>query len=260
MTDVHGKVVPIHDRFWMPFLWLVAAAFASSAVASGVVSLVGGGGDDGSPSFVALLAGQATYWLVLLVAYRRGASLTHTPDSGDDGTFPVKYTLEGRAPTGMGSTVWAGLKTGAIAVFVHVVVTNGTVAVAARWMGIEKVTSFAAEEQGRFGVFLGESAGVYGLGVFLLMAVVVAPFVEERFFRGYVFPVFKGYGGRHGAWASALLFSAAHAYVLNFVPVAVLGWLLAKSYDRHGRLAVPIIAHMTVNGFVAMVMLAGWGI
>ncbi len=54
----------------------------------------------------------------------------------------------------------------------------------------------------------------------------------------------------------ALLFAAVHLYLVNFLPIFLIGLLLARLYERTGALAVPISAHTTANGAVAI--LAMW--
>lgn len=96
-----------------------------------------------------------------------------------------------------------------------------------------------------------------GLALSLIgvVAIVLAPFGEELFFRAFLFRAFR----RHGFWlaatVSSILFGFVHVVDGNFILVPVLsvvGLCLAWLYERTGRIAVPIAAHMTFNviGFV----------
>jgi membrane protease YdiL (CAAX protease family) len=87
-----------------------------------------------------------------------------------------------------------------------------------------------------------------------LAMVVVAPLVEETFFRGFVF---AGMRSRHGwvraAVISALVFAAAHLDLLFFIPRFLLGYLFAFIYDRSRSLWPSMILHAAWNGFALTV-------
>ncbi len=87
----------------------------------------------------------------------------------------------------------------------------------------------------------------------LLAAVFIAPFCEEVFFRGFVFP-----GLRHGmslVWAiiiSSLLFGVAHADPGSFPILFVIGLALAFLRWRTQSIWPGIILHMLNNGIAAL--------
>jgi membrane protease YdiL (CAAX protease family) len=88
-----------------------------------------------------------------------------------------------------------------------------------------------------------------------IYAVVIAPVVEEFFFRGLIF---RSIRDRHGFWVgapiSAVLFGSVHyvggtgadAVVLPIV-MTLTGLGLAWIYERRGALGAPIGAHMAFN-------------
>jgi len=84
--------------------------------------------------------------------------------------------------------------------------------------------------------------------------VLVAPFAEETFFRGFMFTGLRRYGFFWAALASGLLFSAAHVNPGGLIPLAMVGMLFAWSYNRSGSLWTSIYAHLTFNliSFVAL--------
>ena len=84
--------------------------------------------------------------------------------------------------------------------------------------------------------------------------VLVAPLVEETFFRGFVFGGLRRYGFFWAALASGLLFSAGHLNLGGLIPLALVGMLFAWSYSRTGSLWTPIYAHLIFNlvSFVAL--------
>jgi membrane protease YdiL (CAAX protease family) len=87
-------------------------------------------------------------------------------------------------------------------------------------------------------------------GWFFLVGVVFAPFVEEIFFRGFLF---QGFRQKYG-WISAMLlsstiFAAAHLDPVALIPTFVLGLVLAYLFQRSNSLWPGIILHFLINGF-----------
>jgi len=81
-----------------------------------------------------------------------------------------------------------------------------------------------------------------------LSGVIVAPIVEETFFRGFLFPALRQRIG--WVWAmltSSFVFSMMHLQLLGFLPIFLLGCSLAflRHYSR--SLWPPIIIHMFSN-------------
>ncbi|HLY65447.1 MAG TPA: CPBP family intramembrane glutamic endopeptidase [Chloroflexota bacterium] len=92
----------------------------------------------------------------------------------------------------------------------------------------------------------------------LLAGCVLAPLVEELFFRGYVFQTFWQ---RRGPWwsylFSALLFAAAHANLPAAAPIFVMGLMLAYLFRRTGSIVPGMIAH-GLNNAISFSLLY-WG-
>jgi membrane protease YdiL (CAAX protease family) len=83
---------------------------------------------------------------------------------------------------------------------------------------------------------------------FGFMAVVMAPVVEEIFFRGLLYTGIKQAGYKRGAfWASSLFFAFVHANVMTFIPLTVLALVLVWLYEKTGNLLSCITAHATFN-------------
>ncbi len=99
----------------------------------------------------------------------------------------------------------------------------------------------------------------HGNGVLLLalFVAVIAPIVEEIFFRGVLMRSLEGLSrsaGRFVSWmvpvvGSALLFGLAHFEPLQFMGLVVLGLVLAIIARRTRRLGLGIVAHAAFNGF-----------
>ncbi|MBI4338376.1 MAG: CPBP family intramembrane metalloprotease [Chloroflexi bacterium] len=80
--------------------------------------------------------------------------------------------------------------------------------------------------------------------VTFLVTVLVAPFAEEAFFRGFLLPAFAGqWGFLRAAVASSLLFALSHASLGLVAPAFVSGLLLAWLYRRTGSLWSSCLAH-----------------
>ena len=93
-------------------------------------------------------------------------------------------------------------------------------------------------------------AGYMG-GFAVLLACIVGPVAEELFFRGVVYAAVR----RRTHWmvatlVSAGLFSALHTNPIGFLPIMLLGCLLANLYERTGSLAGPLAVHIAHNSFL----------
>jgi len=90
--------------------------------------------------------------------------------------------------------------------------------------------------------------GLSGFAMALLIVSLVAPFIEEMFFRGFVF---AGLARRWGLWAAAIvsgvIFSAAHMSVDTFLPLGVFGVILALLYSATGSIYPGIVMHSLNN-------------
>ncbi len=82
----------------------------------------------------------------------------------------------------------------------------------------------------------------------LLFAVGLAPLAEELLFRAGIYRFLKGkFSTRAALGITSLCFAAAHANWLQSVPLFVVGWLLARSYERSGHIGVPMVFHALFN-------------
>ncbi len=99
------------------------------------------------------------------------------------------------------------------------------------------------------------------LAVALTLTVVIAPVIEETFFRGFVFGgLMRRWGPVWGALGSATLFGAAHlgnaGYLYVVPPIIGIGLIFAWSY-RYSRSIVPsIAAHFMFNLIQMIAVLA----
>lgn len=87
---------------------------------------------------------------------------------------------------------------------------------------------------------------------YMLFAVVLAPLIEELFFRGFLLTFFKNYTTTLGAiFFSAGIFAFAHANIDSAIPLWVLGIVLGIAYQHTGSLLLPIGIHACWNFFTA---------
>jgi len=86
------------------------------------------------------------------------------------------------------------------------------------------------------------------IAAFAFFACVLAPFVEETAFRGFLFNAIYRYTPLWLAAAlSGLLFAMSHGSRSALVPLWAVGIILAFVYQRTGTLAASMIAHGTFN-------------
>jgi membrane protease YdiL (CAAX protease family) len=95
--------------------------------------------------------------------------------------------------------------------------------------------------------------------ILVFMAIVVAPVVEEIIFRGCIYRFLKSQTNVVGAQIiSGSVFAMMHANLLSFVPLVLVGVLLARVYEKTGSLGVAIWFHAFFNAFsLSMLFLTG---
>ena len=90
---------------------------------------------------------------------------------------------------------------------------------------------------------------------FLFFAVAPA-LCEEALFRGALLRCVRPWGMGTASLVSALTFAAIHASWMKFLPVAVLGWVLAQVVLRTGNFWLAVVGHALHNAIVLGVL--GW--
>ena len=82
----------------------------------------------------------------------------------------------------------------------------------------------------------------------IVLAVVIAPLVEEFVFRFFLYGVVKRYVGRFaGLAANSLLFAAVHAHLPSAAPLFVLGVCFTIAYEWSGSILVSMTMHALFN-------------
>ncbi len=82
----------------------------------------------------------------------------------------------------------------------------------------------------------------------LILACAIGPLAEELFFRGVVYTAIRRKTSR---WTAMLIsggvFAGIHTNFIGFVPIMLLGCLLAYLYERTGSLITPLAVHVFHN-------------
>lgn len=87
------------------------------------------------------------------------------------------------------------------------------------------------------------------------MVVILGPFVEEVFFRGFAYNAVKRrWGAPKAAVLTAVVFAALHGNLIGFFPIMALGLLLAYMYEKTGSLISSITIHVLHNGLMIMLL------
>lgn len=97
--------------------------------------------------------------------------------------------------------------------------------------------------------------GKTGFIIMFIMGAVMAPFSEELYYRGMIYPVMRRYlGPIGGALLAGLIFGAAHWDFWRTLPLAVGGALLCYLYEKTGSIWVSMLAHGVWNGIMSIIV------
>jgi membrane protease YdiL (CAAX protease family) len=84
--------------------------------------------------------------------------------------------------------------------------------------------------------------------LFMVGAVVIAPLVEEIFFRGFVFAGLRPrYGWKKAAIISSACFALIHLQPTAIVPIFILGYFFAYLYHRSNSIWPAVLMHVSSN-------------
>ena len=216
----------------------VLQVLAGYVIAVVVAGLTGGiaaalsGDEDG---VVALLAGQVGFWTVLtgvvVLGWKRSGS----------GTSAGHLAGQGR---------WVDLVGVGVGVFTQLVLLP-VLYFPFRSLFDDDELSAPAEE-------LMNGIDGAGLVAMAIGVIVVAPIVEELFFRGLLLDTMRRrWGTATAVVASSLFFGAIHLQLLQFAGLTLAGLVFAAAVVRTGRLGTAITVHAGFNAttFVALVVL-----
>jgi uncharacterized protein len=122
--------------------------------------------------------------------------------------------------------------------------------------GLQKWMKETEENAAKLTAFLMDFTSYPQLIIAFIVIVCFAGIGEELIFRGILQNLFlKKFNNHHTAiWLSAIIFSAIHFQFYGFVPRMLLGAMFGYLYVWSGNLWIPIIAHITNNGFIVIMM------
>ena len=92
--------------------------------------------------------------------------------------------------------------------------------------------------------------------IFTVSTVILAPFTEELFFRGFLF---KGLREKYG-WVNALMFSSIifalfHGQLATLLPTFLMGALFAYMFQKTGSVFPGMLLHFSINAFSTTIFL-----
>ncbi len=91
--------------------------------------------------------------------------------------------------------------------------------------------------------------------VIFIVGAVLAPFSEELFYRGMVYPVFREHLGPFGgAIAAGLVFGLAHFDLWRAIPLSIGGAILCYIYEKTDSIWVSTLAHGVWNGVISIIV------
>ncbi|MCM8781440.1 MAG: CPBP family intramembrane metalloprotease [Candidatus Omnitrophica bacterium] len=83
---------------------------------------------------------------------------------------------------------------------------------------------------------------------FTIFVAIFGPIVEEMFFRGFMYQaVKKRWGFKTALFSTSIVFSFLHTNLAGFLPIMVLGMLLAYLFEKTGTLIASCAVHILHN-------------
>ena len=92
--------------------------------------------------------------------------------------------------------------------------------------------------------------------ILLVVVALIAPFSEEIFFRGFLYSAFKkSWGVNAGLFLSSFLFALVHLEIYSFIPLMIIGWILAYMFEKTKSLIPAIFLHGAYNLILILILL-----
>ena len=92
--------------------------------------------------------------------------------------------------------------------------------------------------------------------VLLIVVSFIGPIIEEVFFRGFLYSAFKkNWGILPALFLSSILFSLVHLEIYSFIPLFMIGWLLAYIFEKTRSLFPAIFLHAIYNLILILILL-----
>lgn len=160
--------------------------------------------------------------------------------------------------------VWlaAGLLAGGLAIPVSIEVEKLSIVLVGLLVGRSRAEAMAEQEHLSdllASILQGPLTTAQLVWILLLVSVLV-PIGEEIFFRGLVYGTLRRWGVGIATGLSALFFAAVHQQVVHFLPILLLGVILALLYERTRSLLPAALVHAVNNVVAILSVLYGWNI
>ncbi len=227
---------------WTPLvafaLWVLA--FASSAVWVGVLSGLAGGFDELQGKVWLLFVGQLALWAVYGIG---PLVLARSAEAHDPSTSVADVLKLHFDPV----QVAVGAVLGVLIQFVVIPLV---------YLPLQGLLD--EDEVGEVAENLIETAGTpLDIALLFVMIVIMAPIVEELFFRGVVLPSLVGWIGMvPGVLLSSLWFAGSHLQGLQFPGLLAVGLALGVIRVKTKSLLPAISMHMAFNGITFGVLVS----
>lgn len=223
------------DALWMVFILLLIQVCAGVMHLAGVK--LGWFAADGKETTSALIQGMLFHGVALLIIW----GFIRRRNSSWNETFGMNWPGLKRA-AGQGLASYVGIMP---IVFVTSFLYQLFLYTAGYPVTLQDVVVIFLEPQSGWSLFL-----------LLLLAVVVAPLVEETLFRGILLPVLmKKMSPGAAIVISSAFFAVIHQHLPSFVPLFVLAVVLAMLYIYSGSLWPSVILHAIFNGVSVCILL-----
>ncbi len=182
------------------------------------------------------------------------------------------YVVRGRyrlrpAAIGLSLKRWplalaAGMAVGAATIPLSVGAERLAVRALGWLVGLQRAEAMAEAEHARdvlAGILRGPLTGAELAWVVVLVCVLV-PVGEEVFFRGLIYGALRSWSPAGATAVSALYFAGVHQQVVHFLPILLLGVVLAVLYERTGSLVAPVVVHGINNLVAVLAILNNWNL
>jgi len=95
----------------------------------------------------------------------------------------------------------------------------------------------------------------FGVSIAILVSIIIAPFIEEIFFRGFILQVLlKSIGKFWGSVITALIFAAVHFEFQSIMPLIILAFILNTLYIKTKSIWTGIVFHI-LNNCITLIVL-----
>lgn len=92
--------------------------------------------------------------------------------------------------------------------------------------------------------------------ILIIVTSIIAPFCEEIYFRGFLYSAFKkNFGVTIGLFLSSFLFALAHLELYSFIPIMIIGWLLAYVFEKTKSIFTVMFIHAVYNLILISILL-----